>query len=197
MRWPVNAGWAPSGKTRDMSRSWIRRVFDRDDSEPLPEWKQRLDQARQQLESMEQTDGVMLGQIEGAEREIELAIAARDDVSSILATLDRDEVERDLKVALRNRSQLADESDRRAGHDRLVVSLQRRRETLHQLYDRQEQLDLAIETSLVEIEDLVAQHAEFRSLAPSLRAEVLSEQVDHLRIDLAALRQAHTEVDEL
>lgn len=139
----------------------------------------------------------MVGQIDTVEIEVERASIARHELVAALGALEPDRIEAELKTALRERSQLADTSDDKDDHNRLVHSLQRRRETMHQLRDRSERLDLMINTAVADVENLVAQHAELASLAPTMRAEVLAEQVDHLRVDLDLLRAAHAELDDM
>lgn len=139
----------------------------------------------------------MVGQIDTVEAEVERASRARAELASALAALEPDRIEAELKTALRVRSQLADTSDDQRDHDQLVHSLQRRRETMHQVRDRSERLDLMINTAVADVENLVAQHVQLASLAPTMRAEVLAEQVDHLRVDLESLRSAHAELDDL
>lgn len=139
----------------------------------------------------------MIGQIDTVEIEVERAATARDELANALAALEPDRIEAELKTALRVRSQLADTSDDQQDHERLVHSLQRRRETMHQLRDRSERLDLMISTAVADVENLVAQQIQLASLAPTMRAEVLAEQVDHLRVDLDSLRAAHAELDDL
>lgn len=162
-----------------------------------PDWKVRLDAARSQLRASSQSDDGLVGQIDIVEAEVERATEARNELGSALTALEPERIEAELKTALRNRSQLADTSNDQADHDRLVRSLQRRRESMHELRDRSERLDLMVNTAVADVENLVAQHVELAALAPTMRAEVLAEQVDHLRMDLDSLRAAHTELEEM
>ena len=162
-----------------------------------PEWKVRLDSARAQLKDSPAGDDGMISQIDTVELEVERASKAQAELAGALEGLEPDRIEAELKSALRVRSQLADTSDGHDDHDRLVRSLQRRRETMHELRDRSERLDLMINTAVADVENLVAQQVELASLAPTMRAEVLAEQVDHLRVDLDSLRAAHAELDDL
>ena len=158
----------------------------RDDDSALPDWERRVRAARALIESQGPPDWI-LTRLDAFHRAIADAVADRDRLRVGLGGLDADRAARELKDALRSQHAGAE-------HARLVNSLRRRFETINDLHNRLEALDLTIERALADMDVLAARSVGFGSRDDAWRLDATARRLDD---DLTALERAHDELADL
>lgn len=142
--------------------------------------------ARSLIEAQRPPDW-MLARLDSFHRAVEEAVADRDRLVSGLAHLDADRAARELKDALRTG---------RPGpeHERLVESLRQRFESINALHNRVEELGVAIDRALTDIDVLAARSVGLGSREDAWRLDETARRLDD---DLTALELAHDELTDL
>lgn len=166
-----------------MLKRWRR------EPEPVPEWKQRLDRARRVIEQ-NQDHSAPLVWIDRIEETIRQAQDQDERLRTALAQLDLDHVERELKAALR------DKHDHTAEDSALILTLRRRRETIHSLIDQREAIDDQIATTLADLDTLAARTAAGPGFGGDTD-EPFREDLQRLEDDINALAAAQREIADL
>lgn len=154
--------------------------------EPVPEWEQRIRAARSLIEAQRPPDW-LVARLDTFHRAVRDAVADRDRMHDSLGRLDLGRAASELKDAMRNR---------RPGpeHERLVESLRQRYETINRLHNRAEELGVAIERALADIDVLAARSVELGNREDAWRLDAVVRRLDD---DLTALERAHDELADL
>lgn len=166
----------------------VSPVFRRKPVAEVPEWKQRIDEARAVIRQHRDDPALhlRLDQIEAA---VAQAIDDQRQLSASIVALKPDQVSGELKAALRARR------DPTAPDTELIAALRRRHDTVNQLTNRLESIDVSIAGAIADVEALAARSVELSfagSAAMSLNAELA-----RLSDDTTALILAHDEIAQI
>lgn len=153
-----------------------------------PTWLPRVEAVRGTLRAHPSAHW-LAARIDDVERALATATQDRDRLDAGLTQLDPAGTSTALKAALRQRSLTG------RGDEQLIASLQRRHLTIHQLYDRIEELQARIDTTIADLEHVVA-----RSLLAAVDDDPttrLDTELARLRDDLVVLESVHEELSGL
>lgn len=160
-------------------------------AEPKPPWQPRIDAARSILYETLDDDSVD-ARILAVEQTLLQARADERQISAAIQRLDIVRATAELKAALQSHSAAPSEAT-----ERMVTTLRSRYASIHTLYNRVEDLEHGIETTLAELERLAARSVEL-SLTPGPTTTAhLQPELQRLEDDMTALRQARSEVSSL
>lgn len=129
-------------------------------------------------------------------------VAKQRDLSQTLDTLGPDEIAGRIKVARRRAAGAVSDAER-STVDRELGSLQRQYELVHRIWDRRDELDEHLRTTVVDMEELTVQLTELAVLGRGSATSyadgtaAADARLAHLRAELAALRAAQAELSAL
>ena len=167
---------------------WVFRRKPNGSPTPQPEWRGRFDRSRQLIESQTPPSWI-LERLAALDRMLVDAEADHDRLGRALGQLDLDHATAELKHALRTQGPAATPQEQQ-----LIDTLRARYEMIHDLINKRTSIRRSIDAALVDVDLLAA-----RSVELGARAErwQLDDTVERLRIDVAALEQAHADLADL
>lgn len=131
----------------------------------------------------------MVERLDSLDRMLSDAETDHARLGTAIAQLDVDRATRELKHALRSQA-----TDPSPDSQHLVVALQARYETIHDLIAKQTSIRRTIDRALVDIDLLAARSIDLGGRSDGWQVD---DTVERLNVDLAALHQARQELADL
>lgn len=168
-----------------------------------PELAARVARVLAQLDAVATRDAAVAGEaiadVRAAAALLPEIVVRQRELSQSIDALGPAEVAGRIKAVLRRHAASTTAAEQ-ATLDRELIALRRQYELVHRIWDRRDELDGHLRTTVADMEEVVAQLTElalFGSLDQGTAATALDTRLAHLRSELDALRAAREELRAL